>query len=150
MSITGEVGYYLICSLHMCFLMTYLLNTFAYYFNPGVKENISSLKLKAKDQKGIRIGNCWYLLLNVAHRLVQGSSSRGSDWLLQPTTEECWGCLQSTEFSRLFASCYSCLCPGCGGNYKERYRVAQGHRHCCHRHSLALSSNFPSQQPQTG
>lgn len=47
--------------------MTYLLNAFAYYFNPGVTENISSLKLKAKDPKDGRMRNCWYLLQSVAH-----------------------------------------------------------------------------------
>ena len=49
------------------FKVTYLLNTFAYYCNPGVTENISSLILEAKGQKTGRAGNSWYLLQSVAH-----------------------------------------------------------------------------------
>ena len=131
------------------FFMTYLLNVFAYYFNPGVTENTSSLKLKAKDPKDGRTRNCWYLLQSVAHTQVPVSSSRGSDWLLQHGTQQSW-CLQSTEFPWLFASRYSCHYSGCGGKHKERYNVAPGHRHYCHRCSPALSSSFPSQRPQTG
>lgn len=31
--------------------MTYLLNTFAYYFNPGITENIDSMEFKIKTQE---------------------------------------------------------------------------------------------------
>lgn len=55
----------------MChFLLLNLLNTFAYYFNPDVMENISSLKLKAKGQMDGRVGNSWHLFQSVAHRRV--------------------------------------------------------------------------------
>lgn len=53
-----------------------------------------------------------------------------------------------TEFSWLFASRYSCLCSDCGGQYKERYDGASGHRHYCHRRSPAPSSSSPASGPR--